>query len=314
MNLVTTNELTKSLKVTPQRIANIAKELKITKDETIIKGRNKLYYPSAVRKILSKRGVDYNVKSIIAFCNNKGGVGKTSVAVNTALRLSSLGFKVLVIDADAQANSTNYLLSNIEYEHVLYDTIHKKMNLEDVIIDINDYLSVLPSSLINDKCSTALQSLTGVNLQTYFKNKLSKLDFNYIIWDLSPSLGTLNHWALMSCDQISVVTTLEEFSIQGVEMTNDLIKMSMENFSGYKPITKVLINKFDGRMTSSLKYMQRLEETGVQAYEQVIRTDNSMNKSQSEHMVLNNTSNSYKDISAFVDEFANINRQSATLQ
>ncbi|MBF0209142.1 MAG: AAA family ATPase, partial [Oligoflexia bacterium] len=176
-----------------------------------IKGRNRYFMPSAVKKILFHRGVDYTARSIVAFCNNKGGVGKTSLAVNTSLRLSRLGFKVLLIDADPQGNATSYILSDYSYSKVLYDVVSKECDIQEAIIRADDYLDILPSNLTNSRLDMQFSTLQ-INQQTFFKKMLSCLDYNYIVWDLSPSISTTNFLAILPRTHIYIVTTMTEFS------------------------------------------------------------------------------------------------------
>lgn len=313
MNLVSTIELTKSLGVTPQRISALAKQLEIQNDEMIMKGRNKHYQPNAVKKILEHRGVNYDCNEIIAFSNNKGGVGKTSLAVNTATRLSSLGFKVLLLDADAQGNSTSYLITDYEYENVLFDVVAGHCTIKDSIIQLNKNLSLLPSNLENSRLDMQFSSMQ-INQRIYFKNLLKDLDYNYIIWDLSPSISTTNFVALLSCSQVNIVTTLTDFSIQGLEMTNDLINKALENFDDYRPIVRAVVNMLDYRITSGLEHLSSIKNTGVDLFESVIRVDSTMSKTQTAKSALPSGSNAYKDICSFVNELVEIKKVFKTVQ
>lgn len=301
MNFVTTNELTESLSVTPQRISALSKQCNVLDTETIIKGRNRHYLPLAVKKILSHRGIDYDVRKILCFCNNKGGIGKTSIAINTALRLSSLGFKVLLIDADAQANASSFLLNNHSYSNVLYNVVAGECKIEDAIIKISDTLGIIPSNLQNSRLDTQLTGLM-VNHRTYFSNMLKGLDYNYIIWDLSPSISTANFFAILSCSEINIITTLSDFSVQGLEMTFDVIKNAQESFVDFKPLTRALINMFDSRITTALELLNAIKSTGIEIFSSVIRVDNNVGKAQISKSPLTPSSNAHKDICKFVNE------------
>lgn len=318
MNLVTTTELAKSLKVTPQRIAALEKQLSINKNEVNLKGRLKHFSPSAVKKILTHRGYNYDVREVIAFCNNKGGVGKSSVSQQIALRLAALGYKVLVLDADPQGNSTNYFIDEMEFNYVLQDIIKGDATIHEAIIDINDYLSIIPSSLKNSFLDDTLRSMTGkFNPMTFFKNKLKEVqdEFNFILWDLSPSISTTNMLALYSATQINIVTTLGEFSVQGVEMTYDVIQDCIQTSEGvYDPKLKVLINKLDARLTTSLKFISEIEALGLSLFDSVIRTDNKIEKSQQDKTSLPLSSNAQQDINTFVEELLCAEKKLKTIQ
>ena len=301
MNLVTTNELTNSLGVTPQRIASLAKQLNIPNEDTEIKGRSKFYKPSAVKMILQHRGIKYDTREVISFCNNKGGVGKTSLAINTAMRLSSLGFKVLLIDADPQGNASSFLLQGHKYEKTIFNLITENLPIQKAIIGLSDYLHFIPSNLMVGNSDPHIAT-KQINQRTFFQNMLKGLDYNYIIWDLSQSMSQLNFLALLSCTQINIVTILSVFSVEGLEMTFEVIKKAMSNFLDYRPDAKTLINQFDSRMTSALELLSDIREVGLPMFAGVIRTDSNFNKAQTSKTPLPLNSNAAKDINNFVDE------------
>jgi len=251
---VPTGELTDLLKVSPQRITALIKQLEIPKEEISKIGRSKGFSPSAMKSILKHRGVNYDDREILAFCNNKGGEGKTSVAVNAASKLADMGFKVLLVDADPQGNASSYVLGDFEYDYILHDVVNGKCSVDKAIVKLTDFFSILPSGLANEQLPTEL-SQKKINHRNYFLNLFAHLEYNFIIWDLSPSLSMLNYMALLSCDRINIVTTLTPFGVQGVEMTNGLIEQARENFDDYNPECVALVNKFDSRTTSGFTHL-----------------------------------------------------------
>lgn len=306
MHNVSTPDLIDLLNVSPQRINAIIKKLEIPSSEINRSGRSKLYSPFAIKTILAHRGVSFASREVMAFCNNKGGEGKTSIALNTAIRLSSLGYKVLLIDGDPQGNASSYLLQDFNYKFILHDVVNGKCGIADAVLDLSESLSVLPSGLANEQLSMELSS-KRVNHRTYFSNLLGGLDYNYIIWDLSPSLSMLNYLALLSCDRINIVTTLTPFGTQGVEMTHNLIEQARSNYPDYRPFAQVLINKFDMRQTSSVRHISEIQDqVDLPLAETMIRVDSSITRSQAEFSTLKQGSNAYKDICTFVDSFTNV--------
>lgn len=263
-----------------------------------------------MRSILGHRGFDYNFKEVMAFCNNKGGEGKTSVAINTALRLSSLGYKVLLIDGDPQGNASSYLLREFNYKNILYNIVKDEATVEESIVKLSDSLSVLPSGLENESLSLELTQ-KRINHETYFSDILNGLDYNYVIWDLSPSLSMLNYLALLSCNRINIVTTLTAFGVQGVEMTNNLVQQANDNYKSYTPVVEVLINKFDMRQTSAIRHISDIQDRiGLKLAENMIRIDSSITRSQADSTLLKQNSNAYKDICSFVDSITRLRRTS----
>lgn len=301
MYYASTNDLSDMLKVSPQRVYALAKQLDINNEETEIKGRNRHYSPSAVKKILAYRGLDFNSKEIIAFCNNKGGTGKTSIAINTAIKLSTLGFKVLLVDADPQSNATSFILDGQNYEDVLFNVVSGSKKMKDCVVKLTENLSIIPSNLQNSRLDMQLSTM-HTNQRTYFKNLFEELDYNFIIWDLSPSISTTNFLALLSCTQINIVTTLTDFSVQGVEMTFDVVERAMANFDDFRPKTRALINMFDSRITSSFEHMANIKKIGIDLFKCVIRVDTNVSKSQTVKEPLNSSTNAAKDLAAMIDE------------
>lgn len=312
MNHVSTSDLTDLFNVTPQRISAIVKEVGIEDSEIGKAGREKEFSPYAMRKILSYRGYKFDTQETMAFCNNKGGEGKTSIAINTALRLSNLGYSVLLIDGDPQGNATSYFLSGSEYKSVLFDVVQENVSIEEAIIEVGQNLAILPSSLTNERLSNELQA-KKINHQTFFKKLLSPLDYNFIIWDLSPSLSMTNYLALLSCDRINIITSLSPFGVQGVEMTHNLIMEAQANFKDYSPFVDVLINKFDLRQQSSLTHMSELQELQKERKfylsPVVIRTDISIAKAQGERSTIKQNTNAFRDISDFVESIVELKRK-----
>lgn len=311
---VSTTDLTDLLNVTPQRVSALIKEVGLSSDEIGRVGREKEFSSIAMRKILTHRGFHFSDMKVMAFCNNKGGEGKTSIAINTALRLSSLGFSVLLIDGDPQGNATSYFLDGEEYSNVLYDVVQNDVPIEDAILGVSDTLAILPSSLTNERLSNELQA-KKINHRAYFRDLISKLDFDFIIWDLSPSLSMTNYLALLSCDRINIVTTLSPFGVQGVEMTHNLILEAMGNYADFNPVVEVLVNKFDLRQQSALTHMSELKdlqsERNFSFSPVMIRTDISIAKAQGEHSVIRHNTNAFRDISDFVESIVQLKKQIA---
>lgn len=312
--MISTQELSDSLKVTPQRISALTKTCNISDDESVIKGRTRLYSRTAVKKLYSYRGVNYSNKRVLAISNNKGGVGKTSIATSLARRLTNLGFDVLLIDIDPQANSTGFFLNTEELQskikYVLHDVITKKCDsINDAIVEVSQGLSVLPSSLLNSRLESELSG-TQKNPATFIRNLISESHDNFIIFDMSPSFSQINFLCSLAADLVVIPTLLTRFSIEGVQMTLESIREWSNEYSFYNPDVRILINQLDSRLSSQLGYAGSLKEalgsndTGVvaQLFSTVIRADNTINRVQSGQSDLSITSNFYRDIAQLTEE------------
>ena len=322
--MISTQELSDALKVTPQRINALAKTCNILNDESVLKGRTRLYTRNAIKKLFSYRGVNYNNKNVLAISNNKGGVGKTSIATSIARRLTSLGFEVLLIDIDPQANSTSFLFNTSELQnqikYVLHDVITKKISLNDALIQVQDGLKVLPSSLLNSRLESELSG-THKNPATFFKSLLSESKENFIIFDMSPSFSQINFLCSLASDLIIIPTLLTRFSIEGVQMTLESVVEWHKEYQTYKPDVRILINQLDSRLSSQLGYAASLQDVinskcadlDTSLFSTVIRADNTINRVQSGITDLNPTSNFYKDISQLTEEIVGFSKLHAEL-
>lgn len=311
--MISTQELSDSLKVTPQRIGALTKTCNISDEDSVLKGRTRFYNRNAVKKLLSYRGVSYGNRNVIAISNNKGGVGKTSIATSLAKRLTNLGFEVLLIDIDPQANSTSFLFNTEELQnkikYVLHDVITKKVNLNDAIVEIQDGLKVLPSSLLNSRLESELSG-TQKNPATFFKSLLSDSKENYIIFDMSPSFSQINFLSALAANLVIIPTLLTRFSIEGVQMTLESIREWHNEYESYTPDVRILINQLDSRLSTQLGYAASLQEVigagspslNTSLFSTVIRADNTINRVQSGLSDLGATTNFYKDIAQLTEE------------
>jgi len=310
--MLTPTDISKILNVSSSHVSLLSKNFIISEDDVTKIGKRAYFNPRVTRKILESRGVDFNKKESVAFGNNKGGTGKTSTAVNTALRLSAMGYNTLLIDADSQANATSHILghSSEAARHTLIDVVSEKVDIKDAIITITDTLDILPSSLKNSMIDLELTSRSGrINSATYFKNLFEDLDYDYIIWDLSPTITTSLYWILLSCTKIITVANLDEFAVQGTEMTVELINELKANHKDFNPDIKILINRFDERNKSLLHYLTRLnklESKGATLFGSVIKTDSTIQKTQSNQSMLPHNTQSFNDLSDFIVEFCQL--------
>lgn len=318
--MLSTVELAESLGVSTQRVGALIKNLAINEEETIIKGRNRFYKRGAVKKILAYRGVDYSGRRVISISNNKGGVGKTSIATTLAMRLVDQGFSVLLVDIDPQANSTSFFLVNDELQsrvkHVLFDVIRGDGDIEDAIIPVKEGLSILPSSLLNSRIEAELAN-SKRNPSSFISNIFRDIDVNFIIFDMSPSFSSINFLCSLASDLIVIPTLLTKFSVEGVQMTLDAIAEWKSEYNQFNPETKILINQVDSRVSTSLAFGGIINETvnafrqrGLNAsmFKSIIRSDNLINRVQSGVSELSANSNFYKDMAKFTDELSGLDK------
>ncbi|PIR98039.1 MAG: hypothetical protein COT89_01180 [Candidatus Colwellbacteria bacterium CG10_big_fil_rev_8_21_14_0_10_42_22] len=184
---------------------------------------------------------------VIAVCNQKGGVGKTTTSVNLGAYLAALGKKVLLIDFDPQANATSALLSNYEgknvYHGILGNAYHEELIRPTQILNYQ----IIPSS--ND-LSGALIELVGLPEREYFLRKFInniRHNYDYVLIDLPPSLSLLTVNGMVAADEILIPVQAEYYGMEGLGQLLRTVNLIKENLKHPIRITGALITLYDKR-------------------------------------------------------------------
>lgn len=198
----------------------------------------------------------------VAIVNQKGGVGKTTTAINLAASLSLAGKEILIIDTDPQGNSTTGLgINRAAVEKNLYDVYAGSCNPEDAIISTGvEHLSILPSTI--DLLGVEVE-LVGKEGREYLLSRIIsriKDQYQYILLDCPPSLGLLSLNALVAADSVIVPVQCEYYALEGLGMISRTIQLVRSSFNPSLELKGILLTMFDTRNSLSHQVVREVQK------------------------------------------------------
>lgn len=205
---------------------------------------------------------EVRMAKIIAFANQKGGVGKTTSAVNIAASVGILGKKVLLVDLDPQGNTTSGVgiskknLKSSSYEILIGETTAEKATLTTEFKN----LSVIPSNISLAGAEFDLYQLD--NRENRLKDELDKIkgNYDYIFIDCPPSLGMITVNALVAADAVIIPMQCEYYALEGLSQLMLTIRKIKQLYNAELEICGILITMFNGRLILTMQVISELKK------------------------------------------------------
>ena len=201
--------------------------------------------------------------TILAMCNQKGGVGKTTSTINLGASLAEYGRRVLLVDLDPQgALSAGLGVPHYELEHTVHNLlVEPRVSIDDVLINTRvKGLDLVPSNI--DLSAAEIQLVNEVGReQTLSRALYPVLDrYDYVLIDCQPSLGLLTVNGLACADGVIIPTECEFFSLRGLALLTDTVDKVRDRLNPKLDISGILITRYDNRTVNAREVMARVVE------------------------------------------------------
>jgi len=204
---------------------------------------------------------------IVAIANQKGGVGKTTTAINLSSCLAHYGQETLLVDMDSQSNATSGLgIDKDKVKHTIYEVLLEKASIEDILVPTEiDWLDLIPANV--DLIGAEVELVALISRETRLSKALNGLDkiYKYILLDCPPSLGLLTVNSLTAAHSVIIPIQCEYYALEGLGQLMETLRLVRENLNPGLEIEGVVLTMFDGRLSLSSQVVEEVNRFFKQA-------------------------------------------------
>ncbi len=198
---------------------------------------------------------------VIAIANQKGGVGKTTTAVNLSACMAELGKKVLLVDLDPQGNSTSGLgFNKMQIKHSAYDALVNDLAAESVLLPTKvPNLTMLPATI--QLAGAEIELVAILSRENRLKKALDKIKYNfdYVLIDCPPSLGLLTINGLTAANSVLIPIQCEFYALEGLTQLMNTIALVQKNLNPSLTLEGVVLTMFDARTNLSIQVVDEVK-------------------------------------------------------
>lgn len=199
---------------------------------------------------------------IIAVANQKGGVGKTTTAVNLSACLAELGKKVLLIDIDPQGNSTSGIgVNKADVHYCVYDVIINDVPIQDAVLTTDmPNLSLLPATI--QLAGAEIELVPTISREVRLRKAIQPLrsQYDYIVIDCPPSLGLLTVNALTASDSVLIPIQCEYYALEGLSQLLNTIRLVQKHLNTSLEVEGVLLTMLDARTNLGIQVIEDVKK------------------------------------------------------